>query len=358
MASGKVLICGALGTVGRSALDHFEKLTDWQIVGMGRRKPDFPTRADWLAVDLRDDACQKQIREVKGITHVIYAALYERTENLTGAWTENEHVETNLKMLRNTIEAVEASNPELRHITLLQGTKAYGGHLGPFRMPARESDPRYMPPNFYYNQQDWLSARQVGKRWSWTVLRPQIVCGNTIGSPLNIVTGIGVYAAISREHGIPLRFPGGPSRVSEATDARLIAKAAHWAMTEPRCANEIFNIANGDVFLWENVWPKLADVFKMKLEPPHPFSLNRLMPGNEPVWNRIVDKYNLKRYDYKTMVPSWQLIDYLLGYGQRPNPHHLSTIKARKFGFHDCVDTEEMFVDLLTELQETKVLPP
>ncbi len=357
MGKAKVVIVGALGAVGRSALAHFENLNDWDIIGISRRKPDFATRAQWLPLDLQDDACQQQLREVKGVTHIIYTALYERDENLTKAWAEPEHVEINLRMLRNTIEGLEPANPELRHITLLQGTKAYGGHLGPFKMPARESDARYMGPNFYYNQQDWLTARQQGKKWSWTVLRPQIVCGNTVGSPLNVVTGIGVYAAISRELGIPLRFPGGDPRVQEATDARLIAKAAHWAGGEPRAANEIYNIANGDVYLWENVFVHLAERFKMKLDRPHPFSIARVMPGNAYVWDSIVEKHDLKKYDYKTIVPSWQLVEYLLGYGQRPNPHHLSTIKARQHGFHDCVDTEQMFVELLTELQDLRILP-
>jgi len=357
MASGKVVIVGALGTVGRSVLEHFETQSDWDIVGLSRRKPDFPTRAAWCPVDLLDDNCQDALRQITGVTHIIFAAVFERMENLTKAWNEPEHVEKNLRMLRNTVEGLEPGNPGLRHITLLQGTKAYGGHMGPFRMPARESDPRYMPPNFYYDQQDWIEARQAGKNWSWSVLRPQIVCGNAIGSPLNVMAGIGVFAAVSREYGIPLRFPGGPSRVAEATDARLIAKAAQWAGSEPRAANQVYNIANGDVFLWEHVWPRVADLFKMKLEAPHPFSLARVMPGNEHLWDRVVAKHGLKPYSYKTMVPSWQLVESLLGYGQRPNPHHMSTIKARKHGFHECVDTEEMFVELLTELQEQKILP-
>ena len=45
-------------------------------------------------------------------------------------------------MLTNLVEKVERASPDLHHITLLQGTKAYGGHLGPFRQPARESGPR------------------------------------------------------------------------------------------------------------------------------------------------------------------------------------------------------------------------
>ena len=28
-------------------------------------------------------------------------------------------------------------------------------------------------------------------------------------------------------------------------------------------ANQIFNIANGDVYVWENIWPRLAQLFGM-----------------------------------------------------------------------------------------------
>src|SRR3546814_19929387 len=88
-----------------------------------------------------------------------------------------DHVEVNLQMLQNLLVTVEENAKDLQHITLLQGTKAYGGHLGPFRQPARESDPRYMPPNFYYNQQEWITGPQAGQGWNWSVLGPQIVCG-------------------------------------------------------------------------------------------------------------------------------------------------------------------------------------
>ncbi len=354
----KILIVGALGAVGRCALEHFETLPDWEIIGLSRRRPDFPTRAAWAPVDLRDRRdCEAKLAGLTDVTHIAYAAVWEKPD-VTRGWSEREHVDVNLAMLKNLVEAVEPASPGLRHITLLQGTKAYGGHLGPFRMPARETDPRYMPPNFYYDQQDWLAARQKGKGWSWTVLRPQLVCGIAIGSPLNIITAIGVYAAISREYGLPLRFPGGPARVGEATDARIIAKAIAWAGTTDACANQVFNVANGDVYVWENIWPRLADLFGMEMGPPHPFSLARVMPENEPIWDRIVEKYKLKPYAYKEIVPSWQFADFLLGYGQRPNPHHMSTIKIRKLGFAECIDTEEMFVELLGTLQQRRILPP
>ncbi|HYF08554.1 MAG TPA: hypothetical protein VD970_13095, partial [Acetobacteraceae bacterium] len=139
---------------------------------------------------------------------------------------------------------------------------------------------------------------------------------------------------------------------------RLIARAMEWAGITPACANQVFNIANGDVYLWENVWPRLAELFGMDLAPPHPFSLARVMPQNGAVWDRVVQRYGLKPYAFEEIVPSWQFADFVFGHGARPNPHHMSTIKIRQFGFADCVDTEDMFIELLAELQRRRILPP
>ncbi len=354
----KILIVGALGAVGRCALEHFERNLDWDIVGLARRKPDFPTRAQWVSPDLRDRAdCEAKLGDLKDITHIAYTAVYEK-QDVTRGWSEMDHVQINLAMLKNLVEVIERASPNLQHITLMQGTKAYGGHLGPFRMPARETDARYMGPNFYYDQMDWLAERQQGKDWSWTILRPQLVCGIAIGSPLNIITAIGVFAAISREYGLPLRFPGGHQRVGEATDARLIAKAMEWAGTHAIAANQIYNITNGDVYIWEHVFPKVAKLFNMETGPAHPFSLARVMPQNEAIWDKVVARYGLVPHAYKDIVVSWQFADFLLGYGQRPNPHHMSTIKIRQHGFADCIDSEDMFEELIGELQNRRILPP
>ena len=96
----------------------------------------------------------------------------------------------------------------LRHVTVYQRGKAYGADLGPFKTPAREDDPRLMPPSFYYDQEDARRRRQKGKSWHFTALRPEAVCGYSIGNPMNLTMVIAVYAAISKELGLPLRFPG------------------------------------------------------------------------------------------------------------------------------------------------------
>jgi hypothetical protein len=52
--------------------------------------------------------------------------------------------ETVLRWRRNgskiCSKTLEAATKNLQHVTLLQGTKAYGAHVGPIPIPARERD--------------------------------------------------------------------------------------------------------------------------------------------------------------------------------------------------------------------------
>jgi hypothetical protein len=89
---------------------------------------------------------------------------------------------------------------------------------------------------------------------------------------MNLVMAVAVYASIAKELGLPLWFPGtrgAYTSLFEATDAVHLARVAVWAATEPRCANQIFNIANGDYFRWEHLWPRIPGFFAMEAAPPH-----------------------------------------------------------------------------------------
>ena len=354
----KALVLGALGVVGRANVEYLTTLPDWDVVAVSRRKPDFDTRAAFVSADLTDAAATRAaLKDHSDVTHVVFAALHEQPALVAG-WTEVDAIRVNVAMLKNALDAVEETAPRLKHIALMHGGKAYGVHLGPPpRVPSRETDPRHMPPNFYFDQEDLLKERQRGKSWSWTVFRPPAVCGFAVGSPMNTILTVGIFAAISRALGQPLRFSGTPGHLKDACDARLLAKAVHWAGGSPNASNQIFNVANGDSFLWEQVFPHIAEVFAMPCAEPHAMSLGRVMANKGPVWDDIVRKHQLKPYALTQLVPSWEYADFTFRYRQTPFESVQSTIKIRQAGFHDCVDTEEMFVRLLRDLQKARILP-
>jgi nucleoside-diphosphate-sugar epimerase len=359
--SGKLLVAGASGLVGFAAVRHFMGLPGWEVAGVSRRVPAGLEQARILSLDLTDrERCAEMLGSMRDVTHVIYAALYEKPGLIAG-WRDPEQMQTNLAMLRNFFEPLEAAAP-LEHVTLLQGTKAYGSHLGPVPVPARERSPRHPHDNFYWLQEDYLRAKQRGKRWQWTILRPQVIYGESWGSHMNPIPAIGVYAALLKEAGLPLAYPGGAPRIFEAVDADHLARACAWAATSPNAGNEIFNVNNGEPFEWRTVWPAIADALGMAPGPEAPISLGEEMPKREADWASIVRKYGLRSparlADF--VGQSFIYADRGFGYGlaAASAPTLASTVKIRQAGFQDCVDTEEMFRRLFRRYQELRWLPP
>ena len=118
-----------------------------------------------------------------------------------------------------------------------------------------------------------------------------------------------------------------------------------WAADTPACRNEIFNITNGDVFVWDEVWPVIAESLGMKLGPPEPLSLAAEMPKRAAEWAAIVRKYQLRApADIHAFVgESFHLADFVFNCGAKSTGATLvSTIKARQAGFADCIDSEDM----------------
>jgi len=254
------------------------------------------------------------------------------------------------------LDAVEESAPNLQHVTIYQGGKAYGADLGPFKTPAREDDPRLMSPNFYYDQEDHLRQRQQGKRWTFSILRSEAVCGYAVGNPMNLLTVIAVYAAISKELGLPLRFPGTEAAyraLYQITSADILARATAWAGETKAAENEIFNITNGDYFRWQFMWPRIARMFEMDVAEPVPMPLAIYMADKSDLWAEMTRKYNLQPTPYEHVV-AWRFGDFIFNSGF---DNITSTIKARRAGFHDCIDTEDMFSHLFDDLRQKRVIP-
>ncbi len=346
----KALVAGALGVTGRGLVDHLITLGDWEIIGLSRRKPEFQTSATFLSIDLLNRSeVEAQLSGIDDVTHIFYAALQP-------APTLFAEVEPNMSMLRNLVEIVEQHSAVFRKVVLIEGAKFYGAHLGPYKTPAKETDRRHMPPNFYYNQEDYLSERSTGKSWSWTALRPSSICGFAVGNPMNVATAIAVYAALCQEMNLPFRFPGSAASyraLMEMTDSQLLAKASVWAAESDHCDANAFNITNGDFNRWENLWPRIAEFFKLDYAPPQRFPLTLFMSDKEAVWRSIVKKHSLLNYTFQEAA-SWPFAQAIfnLEYDIMSD-----TTKARQFGFHPCVETEEMLIRMFKQFQNIRFIP-
>ena len=239
---------------------------------------------------------------------------------------------------------------------LVQGGKVYGVHVGPFPTPAREDDPRAVIENFNYDQEDRLRQRSGGGSWTWSASRPNTLLHFSATIARNLVSSLGAYAAICRELGCALDFPGpeGAYRsLTQVTSIELLARAMAWMATEPACANQAFNVTNADVFRWIRLWPRIADAFDMPCGSVRPLRLASLMPGREAVWARVRERYGLGRRPLSA-VANWGYLDATL---ERTWDEILGTTKARQLGFHAWEDSEARLLALIGEYRAAKILP-
>lgn len=344
------LVVGANGVIGTNLIDYLLSTKNWNVIGLSRKGGIDSENLKFISVDLLEiENCKKQLSALKNITHIFYTAYQDRP-----FWAEL--VEPNMKMLQNVVETIEPISKNLQHISLMQGYKVYGAHLGPFKTPAKETDAGHMPPEFNTSQQQYLEKKQEGKNWSWSAIRPSVVGGTAIGNPMNLALLIAVYASISKELNIPLRFPGKAGaydKLMEMTDAGLLARATVWAATNSKCANQAFNITNGDLFRWTELWPKIAAYFKVLVAEPLQMQLKSVMVDKDIVWKDIQEKYHLEKHSYEKLT-AWEFGDFVFSWDY---DFFSDGTKARRYGFYDFVDTEKMFFDLFDEFRRKKIIP-
>ncbi len=350
MVQKTALVVGARGVIGGNLIGHLEAIGGWNVIGLSRRGGADHGCVRHVSVDLLDrEATVARLGELTEVTHIFYAAYQDRA-----TWAEL--VEPNVAMLINVVDAIEPIAHDLQHVSLMQGYKVYGAHLGPFATPAKESDPPHMPPEFNVDQQQFLERRQSGAAWSWSAMRPSVVAGVGLGNPMNLAMVIAVYAAMSKELGIPLRFPGKPGAYSsliEMTDAGLLARATVWAATSGQSRNEAYNITNGDMFRWSSMWPKIAAFFDLDVAPPLHMDLAEVMADKQSLWNTMTERYGLAPTPYSD-VSSWTFGDFVFAWDYDVIA---DTSKSRRAGFHEFVDSEAMFLQIFQDLRDQRLIP-
>ncbi|WP_345821173.1 SDR family oxidoreductase [Methylobacterium fujisawaense] len=352
--SNTALIVGASGIVGSAtaALLHQE---GWQVAGLARH----PVRQDGVAPvagDLQDPASLARALADIAPSHVFLATWQRRP-------TEAEMIRVNRAMIENLLEALRPKG-SVCHVALVTGLKHY---LGPFeaygkgrlpQTPFREDQGRLDIENFYYAQEDAVFAAAARDGFTWSVHRPHTITGKAVGNAMNMGTTLACYATLCRELGRPFVFPGSAVQwngLTDMTDARLLARQLLWASTEPKAANEAFNVVNGDVFRWSWMWGRIADWFGIEAVP---FDgthrpLEPRMAQDGPAWAEIAARHGLAEPNLEKLASPWHT-DADLG---RPIEVVTDMSKSRRLGFTAYQPTDDAFFDLFGRLRADRLIP-
>lgn len=344
------LIAGVTGLIGRRLAAHLKQHGGWEVIGLCRR-PAAGSGSGFIGVDLSDAAdCRMKLAALSEVTHIFYAARYDHPEGVAESNEINEH------MLRNLVAAIEPVAAGLCHVHVVHGTKYYGHQLGPIAVPAREDGPRARGANFYFAQEDFLREHQRGKHWTYSTSRPHTFCDPGWEEPRSIALLVAVYAAIQRELGLPLVYPGTAKSFAVATQFTalpLLARAIAWMATEPRCANQAYNIVNGDAPRWSDLWPRFADYFGVRASAPQPTQLADYMSDKDRVWQDVVRKHGLRQTALQSLV-LWSYAGYVF----KPEWDIYSDMsKARADGFVEAINSEKMFLAAFDFLRSEKIVP-
>lgn len=344
----QALVVGASGLIGPALAARLRSSPDWSTRTLSRR----PTRnhEDHISVDLLDPSCPARIASrVKGVTHIFVVS------RVLGEGYSIDH-DANVIMLNNLMDGLALAECQSCHIQLLHGLKWYGFNLGPRSIPGREDEPPVREASYYADQRDVLISRATQAGWSWSTIRPHVVCGMSVESPSNILSCIGTFAAILKEMGEPLWFPGNDAAfnaVLTITDADLLLEGMEWAATTSACAGEDFNIVNGDCFRWCDIWPAIAELFEMECSGARDVRLTAFMDDRDALWDQIVAKHGLCAPALSAMG-SWDFADatFAVAWDQVAAMN-----KAVSFGFSQMRETESSIIANLNGYRKAGLLP-
>jgi nucleoside-diphosphate-sugar epimerase len=350
------VVFGISGVIGRNLGEHLAVSGDWNVIGVSRHAHDDLPGAAAIACDLTDaGGVRRALQSVEKPTHAFFCTWSRQA-------TETENCRVNGQMVRNALDAL-APHGTLQHAALVTGLKHY---LGPFdnyatepvRTPFSEELPRAAGENFYYAQEDALFESAAKNGFNWSVARPHTIIGYGPGAAMNMGTSIAVYATLAKETGIPFVFPGSPQSYNglvDVTDARVLARHLEWETTEPKAANKAFNVVNGDIFRWRDMWARIANYFGVPAAPypghEEPLATRFKDIGGE--WSKIVKKHGLLDRPIEKVAPWWHVdIDLC-----RTIECVTDMGRSRALGFLVYQNSWESFQSLFERLRAEKIIP-
>jgi nucleoside-diphosphate-sugar epimerase len=355
------LIVGASSMVGYQLAKLLLFQGDWKVTGLARHKKDYVKKIKGFHVVecdlLAPEAEVKKTLEplARNVTHVFFMTWIPRP-------TEEEQIKVNQNLFNTIIDTVANTSSLLEHVYLQTGSKYYAMLIGPkggMVTPCKEDDPR-RGPNFYYGLEDHLIEATTSRNLTWSVARPPCILGFTTDTAMNLGTSLAIYALVMKELGKPLIFPYGDKAFHcfrELCDNRVVARFIFWLIdrNNPQNKNQAFNVTNGDLYRMEQLWQRIANYFGMEVDVTHDpnFNLSRFMNENKEVWNRIVERNGLRKYDINSLG-TWDFMEQML---KREWDECMLINKSLKYGWTERLDTLDVLVSFFDELYILNVIP-
>lgn len=275
-------------------------------------------------------------------------------------------------LLETSITAITALAPQIRSVILQTGGKAYGllfaEHIN-LKPPFHESQPRVPSPwgdeIFYYSQVDILKrlSAKAGNTWTFTEVRPDTIIGFVPGTnAMNVAQGLGFYLSLFQEvhgAGAECTYPGTVAGYrSRHTDSSqdIIAQMEIFAALEPeKCGGgRAFNVADGDVVTWADVWGGICAYFDLKGAPPteDTDTAGTFISKHVDRWPGVVERKGLESMDL--LAHNWWFVERIL---QIPFDRQFDLSSAREVGFKETVDTTRGYTLVFDRMRQAKMIP-
>jgi hypothetical protein len=160
-------------------------------------------------------------------------------------------------------------------------------HLGPTRLPQRETDPEVdLEPNFYYPQEkilrEWCTSHQA----QYTIGMPCGILGAVPDAAMNLAYPLALYASIQAHLKEPFRFPGGLAgwqNPQDQSSAMLNGYLEEWSvLRDQQELGAKYNAVDGSAFTWEAFWPRLAAWYGAEWKGPETQGLKSMTTPYDP----------------------------------------------------------------------------
>ncbi|KAM3068427.1 hypothetical protein ACMFMG_009564 [Clarireedia jacksonii] len=377
MSPKTAFITGVNGITGSAVCEYLVRNTtrdEWEKIIVTSRSPLVldvtDDRVEFIALDFTKPPTElaQEMKEIcKPVTHAYFASYVHKTRL--------EELETaNRGLFKNFLEALMLSAFKLENVLLYTGGKYYGAAVRAVPIPCRESDPRLMSAseNFYYPQEDFLAAKQKESKWTYNVVRPVGIIGySPKPNGMNMAASLAVYLLLCKELNIEPRLATNQifyNALEDLSYAPLIADLSIYVSTHRNCANEAFNVTNGDFICWRYFWPRLAGYFGLKIDSeqefqqPMPeigatqqdFSFEEWFEGKREVWDRLCERVGKGSAKGMFDYVGGDLLDWSF---RRTWVSPMNINKAKRFGWLGWIDSYDSMVQTWDKYKEKGLLP-